>query len=150
VCSAIDLTCFSWCLKCCIMAYFADKSFYCIKSISQTLQYSHLYLRAIFFNINNYLFSCNCKVYNWHGCVCFWFLFHCLIFVLTTWYISGTQDVIKQLSEKGLRVSSPPLNINMTVITSSTNPGPTGAVLDTSCTSAVNFLIWVNWGCHSL
>ena len=64
--------------------------------------------------------------------------------MLTTRYFSGTLDVIKQLSDKGLRVSSLPLNDNMTVITSATNSGPTGAVLDTSCTSAVHFLIWVN------
>jgi len=39
------------------MAYFVDKCFYCLKNILQTLLYSHLYLRTIFFfNINNCLF----------------------------------------------------------------------------------------------
>ncbi|XP_023719273.1 uncharacterized protein LOC111870865 isoform X5 [Cryptotermes secundus] len=59
---------------------------------------------------------------------------------------TGTSNVLKQLSEKGLSVSSPSWNDNRTVITNaiavSANSGQIGAVLDTSCNLAVQFLIW--------
>jgi hypothetical protein len=71
-----------------------------------------------------------------------------LILVLTNEYFPGTSGVLKQLSEKGLSASSPSWNDNRTVITNalavSTNSGQIGAVLDTSCNLAIQFLIWVN------
>lgn len=71
-----------------------------------------------------------------------------LILVLTNEYFPGTANVLKQLSEKGLSVSSPSWNDNRTAIINaiavSANSGQIGAVLDTSCNLAVQFLIWVN------
>jgi hypothetical protein len=71
-----------------------------------------------------------------------------LILVLTNEYFPGTSGVLKQLSEKGLSVSSPSWNDNRSLITNavaiSANSGQIGAVLDTSCNLAVQFLIWVN------